>query len=299
MSLYITGKNRQSVPLSAVADVELKGSPTVIEHDGLRRVKTITGYYRLNGPPSMDLSMRVMMDSIMSINFPPKYGVELRGDMTQMMDSFNRLLKGLGLAILFIVLVLVAQFRGFIQPLQMVLSVPLELAGVFTALYLAHQAFSTVSIMAVIVLTGMDITTSILLVDMIIRYRNQGIERDQAVMMACPQRLRPILMTSMITIIVMLPVALFPGTGIDAYSPLGTVIVGGLIVGTLLTLFVIPVMHMYVDDLTYFLYRRFLRREYVWKITLEVPEKTLVQISKDGESIPEKVGSSRESISSL
>jgi HAE1 family hydrophobic/amphiphilic exporter-1 len=110
----------------------------------------------------------------------------------------------------------------------------------------------------------MDITTAILLIDMIARYRDRGIPRDQAVIDACPQRLRPILMTSMITIIVMIPVAFFPKTGMDAYQPLGTVILGGLIVGTILSLFDIPIMHTYIDDLIRWLNRVFLRREWEW-----------------------------------
>ena len=91
-------------------------------------------------------------------------------------------------------------------------------------------------------------------------------ERNQAVISGCPQRLRPILMTAMITIIVMVPVAFFPKTGMDAYSPLGTVVIGGLIVGTILTLFDIPIMHTYVDDLTKWIYRKFLKKEYIWKV---------------------------------
>jgi HAE1 family hydrophobic/amphiphilic exporter-1 len=144
--------------------------------------------------------------------------------------------------------------------------VPLELSGIFLALVLAHQAFSTVSIMAVIVLTGMDMTTAILLVDMIMHYRDRGVPRNEAVIRACPQRLRPILMTSIITIIVMVPVAFFPRTGIDAYQPLGTVIIGGLTIGTILSLFDIPIMHTYVDDFTRWFNRTFLKREYVWKV---------------------------------
>ena len=90
------------------------------------------------------------MDTAMTkLNWPPGYTIEMRGDMTQMMDSFGRLLVGLQFAVGLIFLLLVAQFRGFLQPLQMIFSLPLELAGVFTALWLAHQAFSTVSIMAV------------------------------------------------------------------------------------------------------------------------------------------------------
>lgn len=135
----------------------------------------------------MDLMMRTMSQ----VNFPPGYGLEARGDMTQMMDSFARLLRGLVIALIFIFVVLVAQFRSFLQPLQMIFSLPLELSGAFIALFLAHQAFSTVSIMAVIVLTGMDITTAILLIDIIARYRDRGVPRDEAVVEARLQRLRP------------------------------------------------------------------------------------------------------------
>jgi len=254
------------IPLSAVARIELLRAPSLIEHDGFRRIVTVMGYYRNGFPASMDLSMSVLMDAIAKVNFPPGYGIEMRGDMTQMMDSFRRLLNGLLIALIFIFLILVAQFRGFLQPLQMVFSIPLELSGVFLALWLAHQSFSTVSIMAVIVLTGMDITTAILLIDMIMKKRDQGLPRDLAIIEACPSRLRPILMTSIITIIVMIPVAFFPKTGMDAYSPLGTVIIGGLIVGTVLSLFDIPIMHTYVDDFIRWNHRVFLKKEWQWPV---------------------------------
>ena len=280
-SMYVTASDGRQVPLKSVANIKKEYAPTLIEHDGVRRVISINGYYR-KGPgdkPSMDVTMDLMMNAMAKVNFPPGYGMEARGDMTQMMDSFTRLLRGLGIALIFIFLVLVAQFRGFMQPLQMVFSLPLELAGVFVALFLMHQAFSTVSIMAVIVLTGMDITTAILLIDMIARRRDMGIPRDQAVAEACPQRLRPILMTSLITILVMIPVAFFPKTGMDAYQPLGTVILGGLIIGTILSLFDIPIMHTYVDDLIKWLNLRFLKRKWEWPVTAHFGEDG---ISGDG-----------------
>jgi HAE1 family hydrophobic/amphiphilic exporter-1 len=186
--------------------------------------------------------------------------------MTQMTDSFRRLLSGLGLAIIFMYLVLVMQFRGFLQPLQMIASLPLELAGVFTALWIAHQAFSTVSILGIIVLTGMDITTAVLMIDLIMKYRDQGVPRDEAVIRACPDRLRPILMTSMISLIVLLPVAIAPKTGMDAYQPLATTVVGGLLIGTILSLFDIPIMHTYLDDLVRWLYKTFLNRDWNWPV---------------------------------
>lgn len=254
--MTVTTPDGKQVPLSTIADVQYRRSPNLINHDQMRRAITVLGFYRMNEPPSMDLAMDVMMKSMAKLNWPPGYSLEMRGDMTQMMDSFSRLFTGLALAVLFIFLVLVAQFRGFLQPLQMIFSLPLELSGVFVALFLAHQTFSSVSIMAIIVVTGMDVTTAILLIDHILRYRKEGMPRDEAIVKACPERLRPILMTTTITILVMAPVAFAPKTGIDAYQPLGTVVIGGLLVGTVLSLFDIPIMHAYVDDLVNWLKRR-------------------------------------------
>lgn len=258
MQMPITGKDGAQVPLKTLATVTPQLAPTLIEHDGLKRTVSVLAYYRKGGPPSMDLAMNVITKASSTLNFPPGYSLEMRGDMTQMMDSFARLLRGLEIAVLLIFLVLVAQFGGLLAPLQMILSIPLELSGVFFGLWLAHQAFSSVSIMAVIVLTGMDITTAILMIDQIMRRRREHPEltRDEAVALACRDRLRPILMTSLITIITMVPVAFAPRTGMDAYQPLGTVIVAGLTVGTLLSLLVIPVMHALVDDLGQWTSRR-------------------------------------------
>ncbi len=255
--MTVTTATGKQVPLNTVAQLVYQNVPNIINHDQMRKAITIMGYYRKNSSPSMDLSMDIMMKAMSKLNWPPGYTIEMRGDMTQMMDAFARLLTGLQLAIIFIFLVLIAQFRGFIQPLQMIFSLPLELSGVFIALWIAHQAFSSVAIMAVIILTGMDITTAILLIDQILRLRREGMSRDAAIIKACPMRLRPILMTSVITIMVMLPVSLFPKTGMDAYSPLGTVIIGGLTMGTILSLLDIPIMHTYIDDIITWLKQKF------------------------------------------
>jgi HAE1 family hydrophobic/amphiphilic exporter-1 len=113
----------------------------------------------------------------------------------------------------------------------------------------------------------MDITTAVLMIDMIMRYRDRGVPRDEAVAQACPQRLRPILMTSMISLIVLLPVAIAPKTGLDAYQPLATTVVGGLLLGTILSLFDIPIMHTYLDDLVRWLNKTFLNRDWRWPVS--------------------------------
>lgn len=247
--MFIAGKNGEQVPLLELVELKSRAAPTLIEHDQLRRVVSFGGYYRKDGRPSMDVTMDLQMRALAQLNWPPGYGIEARGDMTQMMDSFRVMLYGLGVALIFVYLVLVAQFGGFLQPLQMILSIPLELSGVFFMLWLMHQAFSTVSILGVIVLSGMDIVTAILLIDLILKYRADGVPRNEAVATAAPQRLRPILMTSIITIVIMAQVAFAPKTGLDAYQPLGTVIIGGLIIGTVLSLLDIPIMHTLVDDI--------------------------------------------------
>lgn len=289
-SIYLTTPDGRQIPLKSVADIVPTSAPTVIEHDGLQRVMGITGYYRKGNLPSMDVIMNLLNNSyagnkelgIQPVNFPPGYGIEVRGDMTQMMDSVRRLMSSFGLSLLLMYLVLVIQFRGFLQPLQMIASLPLELAGVFIALFLAHAAFSTVSILGIIVLTGMDITTAVLMIDLIMKYRDQGVPRDEAITRACPDRLRPILMTAGITMIVMLPVAIAPKTGLDAYQPLAVAVVGGLLVGTILSLFDIPIMHTYLDELVRWLNKTFLGRDWRWPVTEAPNDSTLPEPTPEG-----------------
>jgi HAE1 family hydrophobic/amphiphilic exporter-1 len=245
----IVGKKGEVVPLLSVARVEESRGPTLIEHDNIRRVVSVLGYYRKGGPPSMELSMDLVMAAHEKLDFPPGYGVELRGDMTQMEESFQRLLRGLYLAVIFMFLLLVAQFRSLIEPFNMIFSLSLMVTGILGGLLLARQTFSTVSILAVVILAGMMMTVAVLMIDLVLRLRSEGVPRDEAILTAAPVRLRPILMTSLISIVVLIPVAFFPRTGIDAYAPLATVVIGGLSIGTLLALFVVPVLHTYTDDL--------------------------------------------------
>jgi HAE1 family hydrophobic/amphiphilic exporter-1 len=259
----IVGKKGEVVPLTSVARIEEKPGPTLIEHDNFRRVISVLGFYRKGGPPSMDLSMNLLMAAHGKVKFPPGYGVELRGDMTQMEESFARLMRGLYLALIFMFLLLVAQFRSLVEPFNMVFSLSLMATGILGGLLLAGQTFSTVSILAVVILTGMMMTVAVLMIDLILKLRREGMERDEAILTAGPIRLRPIVMTSFISIVVLIPVAFFPRTGIDAYAPLATVTIGGLAIGTLLALFVVPVLHTFTDDLTRIIgsaFRRLFRR---------------------------------------
>ncbi len=259
--VYLTNSQGESVPLGSIATVDNRSAPTVVTHDGMRRVISILGFYRIGGLPSMDLSMELMQRSLSQINWPPGYGMEMRGDMTQMSDSLRRLSWGMLISLILLYTMLVAQFRGWIAPLQMMLSLPFELSGVFFGLLLMGQSFSTVSIMSVILLTGMHITTAILMIDAIDQLRREGMTRDEAIVKGSLSRIRPIFMTNIATILVMVPVSIFPETGMDAWSPMGTVVLWGLVAGMFLALLVIPVMHSLVDDLSTRVATTFKRRE--------------------------------------
>ena len=251
-STYITTPNGQQIPLAMVANLERSEGPTLIERVNGRRVVYVNGFYRKSNPASMNLSMAVAMEAGAEIEFPPGYGLDSMGDMTDMMIEFDRLLKGLIVSLVLIYLILVIQFRSFIQPLVMMLSIPLELVGVFGALLLAQQTLSTVSILGIIILSGIAVSSAILLLELILTKRQEGIPRSQAIREAGPVRLKAILMTTLTTMIVVFRLAFYPETGMDAYSPIATVILGGLTVSTLLTLIVIPVVYTFVDDISNF-----------------------------------------------
>ncbi len=248
-SVQIIGKNGATVPLSSIARLAPGVGPTLIEHDGLRPAASALGYYRKGGPGEMTLDMNIIMGAMAQVPFPQGYSIEMRGDMTEMMQSFDRLLNAMKIAILFVFLLLVGQFKSFTHPLVMLLAIPLELLGVFGGLLLAHQNFSTVSILGIVVANGMAVSNAILLLDLILHKRKQGLPREEAILAAGPIRLRPILMTTIVSLVVLIPVAFFPKTGIDAYSPLATVIIGGLTISTVLTLFVVPVLYTGFDEL--------------------------------------------------
>ena len=258
---YITTKNGQQVPLSTVATLEREVGPTLIEHVNGQRVVYVNGYYRKNGPASMDLSMAIAMQAGAELDFPPGYGIDSMGDMTDMMIEFARLLKGLLVSLVLLYLILVIQFGSFVQPLVMMLSVPLQLVGVFGALLLFNHTLSTVSILGIVILSGISLSAAILLLELILAKRKEGVPRAIAIREAGPVRLKAIVMTTFTTLIVIVRLAFFPETGMDAYSPIATVILGGLVISTLLTLVVVPVVYSFVDDTTEFFKRRARKRE--------------------------------------
>jgi HAE1 family hydrophobic/amphiphilic exporter-1 len=240
------GETNQGVPIVLLDGRPFEEEQALIEHqDGLPSL-SVTGTTRRGGPGSMRLAMQLQMAIQNQLPFPAGYQLLQRGDMLTMMDSFQRLLQGLALGGLLVYGALLFWFHDFRLPLIMLVSIPLELSGVLVALLLAGQIFSSVSLLGLVVLHGMDMTASILLLQRIESLRLQGLSPREAILLGAPQRLRPVLMTVLVTLAVMLPLAFFPNPGMDAYSPLATVILGGLTVSSLLTLLVIPVLYCLV-----------------------------------------------------
>src|SRR3990172_5684601 len=187
----IVGKKGEVVQLAAVAKIHEQEGPTLIEHDNFRRVVSVLGFYRKGGAPAMELALDPPLAAHEKIDSPPGYGAELRGDMTQMEESFQRLLRGLYLALIFMFLLLVAPFRSLVEPFNMIFSLSLMAAGILGGLLVAGQTFSTVSILAVVIVTGMMMTVAVLLIDLVLKLRAQGMSRNEAILTAGPIRLRP------------------------------------------------------------------------------------------------------------
>jgi multidrug efflux pump subunit AcrB len=171
---------------------------------------------------------------------PPGYKMSVTGTAQTFRESFNGLLFALILGIIVSYMVLASQFNSFIHPVSVLLALPFSLTGAFLSLFLFHQSINLFSMIGLILLMGIVKKNSILLVDFTNAKRADGLPPDEALLEACPIRLRPILMTSFATVAGALPAAFAIGPGSETRIPMAISIVGGVLVSTLLTLFVIP-----------------------------------------------------------
>jgi multidrug efflux pump subunit AcrB len=160
--------------------------------------------------------------------------------------SFRSFGLGLILAVVLVYLILLAQFRSFIDPLLILLAVPTGLTGVLGMLFLTGATLNVMSLMGVVMVVGIVVSNSILIVEFIQRLREDGKSVREAVAVACRVRLRPVLITSLATLIGLAPMAAKLGTGSEAYAPLAQAIIGGLAVSLLLTVFIVPAAYLLV-----------------------------------------------------
>jgi HAE1 family hydrophobic/amphiphilic exporter-1 len=179
---------------------------------------------------------------------PPGYRFDFGGEQKDFMETVGYMIEALLLAIVFVYLILASQFGSFLQPLAIMLSLPLSLIGVMLALMVTRGTFNIMSMIGVIMLMGLVTKNAILLVDFANKARERGSDRRQALIDAGELRLRPIVMTTLAMIFGMLPTALALGAGAEFRAPMAHAVIGGLIASTLLTLVVVPVVYTYLDD---------------------------------------------------
>jgi multidrug efflux pump subunit AcrB len=227
----------ESTRLDAVTSLRKFSAPTEVNHYQLRRVVDV-----YVGLANEDLGKAAAaIDRIVAnTNLPEGVRVDLRGMVQGMRASFRSFGIGLLLAIVLLYLILVAQFESFVDPLIILLAVPLGLTGVLVLLNLAGTTLNVQSLMGVVMMVGIVVSNSILIVEFTHRLLEGGMPIRQAVAEACRVRLRPVLMTSLATIIGLLPLALKMGTGSESYAPLAQAIIGGLTLSVAFTIFLVP-----------------------------------------------------------
>jgi HAE1 family hydrophobic/amphiphilic exporter-1 len=170
----------------------------------------------------------------------------VRGSVQAMRQSFTSFALGLVLSIVLVYLILMAQFASFIDPLIILLAIPPGIAGVIVFLFLTGTTLNIMSLMGVIMMTGIVVSNSILIVDVTRIYLRQGMAIAEAVALACRVRLRPILMTSLATILGLIPMALALEAGSEQYAPLARAIIGGLTVSVVVTVFLVPAAYLLI-----------------------------------------------------
>lgn len=244
--VVLTTPSGIQVPLKTVATVEMTKGPTKVEKEDLRR--KIEVFAQTNDRPLGDV-VKDIQSKLKDYPTPQGYDISFGGDQEQMQETFGAMFKGLGMGIIFIYIILASQFESLIHPITIMVSIPLEVIGVLVALFLTGKSLSMLSILGIIMLTGIVVSNAILLVNYIIDLRRQGMERNEAIITAGTTRLRPILMTALGTVISMVPMALGINEGTDMFAPMAVAVVGGLLTSTFLTLLVVPIIYTLFDDL--------------------------------------------------
>jgi multidrug efflux pump subunit AcrB len=246
-SMPLRGTNLKTpTRLDSVVRISHTPAPTEVDHYQIRR--TIDVYV---APSGEDLSkLYAGVEKIVArTKLPENTVITVRGTVQAMRSSFRSFTLGLILSTLLVYLILVAQLRSFVDPFLILLAVPTGLTGVLLILFVTGTTINIMSLMGVVMMVGIVVSNSILIVDFTNRLRAEGRPLRQAVSQACRIRLRPVLMTSLATLIGLLPLAMKLGTGSEAYAPLARAIIGGLAVSVVLTVFIVPAAY-------YIVYRR-------------------------------------------
>jgi len=230
-------------PLESVARIDPINTPTEVDHYQIRRVIDV---YVM--PKSEDLSgvNSEVTQMLKGLALPRNARVRVQGAVVGMSQSFTRFGVGLLLSVILVYLILMAQFRSFIEPFIILTAIPPGLAGALVFLWMTHTTLNIMSLMGVIMMTGIVVSNSILIVEFSGILEERGMNVKAAVVEACKVRLRPILMTSLATLLALLPMALGLEAGSEQYAPLARAMIGGLGASLILTVFLVPAVYLVI-----------------------------------------------------
>jgi len=244
LSLSISSSSGQVVALGNVASLSTSTGPTAIRRVN-RQPQVVVGANfvgRTQAQVNRDVQARLKQ-----LPLPPGVTVGAGSQLQQTNEGFSSLIFSMILSVVFVYMVLTSQFASFLQPLVLMLALPLSFVGAFLALIIARISLDLTAMIGLILLMGLVTKNSILLVDFTNRLREQGLGRDEALLRAGPIRLRPILMTTLALILGMIPVASGLGAGGSFRAPMAIAVIGGLITSTILTLLLVPVAYAVLD----------------------------------------------------
>ncbi|MDX1640821.1 MAG: efflux RND transporter permease subunit [Balneolaceae bacterium] len=246
--LIVNPGSERPIPLSAIAEVQIANGPGEIRRVSQQRVAIVSANLNYG---DLGEAAEEVEEILSEVTMPTGVFAEIGGQNEEMSDSFRSLMFALSLAVFLVYLVMASQFESLLHPFIILFSIPLALVGAILALYLTGTTISVVVFIGLILLAGIVVNNAIVLIDLINQMRQKGADKIEAIMEGGKSRLRPILMTTLTTTLGLLPLAIGFGDGAELRAPMGITVIGGLLVSTLLTLVVIPVMYSIMDRKTY------------------------------------------------
>ena len=247
-SMPIASSRGGYVPLSTVAEISVEQAPQSINRSNQSRVVTITGDTISGNTTEITKQITAILDGY---TMPEGYTAEITGSYSDMMESFGDLLLALLVALGLVYFILAAQFESFVMPVIVMMILPVAFTGALFALPVTGRDMSMISLVAIIMLAGTVVNSSIILVEYIKIRRNMGESREEAILKACPLRVRPVMMTTLTTILAMVPMAMGWGDTNEMMSDMGITMISGMVISTVVTLLFTPVYYSVIDNLTH------------------------------------------------
>ncbi|HMD67618.1 MAG TPA: efflux RND transporter permease subunit, partial [Chitinivibrionales bacterium] len=235
-----------TVPLQDVAQIKRGFSPKEILRRDQVRLARITA--QLTGGAALSQVIAQIKQYASTLVLPPTYRLDIAGDEQKRADSFRDLAFALALAVLLVYMVLAAQLESLLHPLVIICTVPLGIVGVVPLFFALGRSFNIMALIGVIMLAGIVVSNAIVLLDAVRQLRESGTPRREALLLAGQRRIRPIVITSLTTVLALFPLAFGFGAGAALRAPMALAVMGGLTASTLLTLVVIPCVYDTVED---------------------------------------------------